>query len=323
MAFTQGVAQTVHITTLDGADPVAPTNPAVTVSLDGGATFEAPDNAAVTTAYGVSLELSAAETARDLVLVRVTADNADAQVVPYYFEDAYTAQRAENLDNADAPVSGVPAAVDAALSAAHGSGTWGSGAGYGDYTVTLEVEDGDGAAVPACPVRVLNSGGVLVAYGLTNTTTGAVLVNLGAGDHEVHLGPLPGYALSNPYSITVVGDTTETLTVTAISIPTPADPSLCVVYADMRNVVGGQLLGAGEGSLNVIQVISRPAGSTEVLADDGDNDAPALTDGSGRAALSIVRGAVVILRASWPDGHTKTVQVTVPDEDAYDVGAEL
>jgi len=32
---------------------------------------------------------------------------------------------------------------------------------------------------------------------------------------------------------------------------------------------------------------------------------------------------VVRIRATWPDGHTKTVQVTVPDEDAYDVGADL
>jgi hypothetical protein len=73
----------------------------------------------------------------------------------------------------------------------------------------------------------------------------------------------------------------------------------------------------------VVAVNARPAGSTEVLADDADNDAPALTDGSGRAALSIVRGAVVKLRASWPDGHTKTVTLTVPDQDAYDVGADL
>ena len=112
MAFTQGVAQTVHITTMDGADPVAPTNPAVTVSLDGGATFEAPDNAAVTTAYGISLALSAAETARAAVLVRVTADNADSQVVTYYFEGDYTATRAGYLD----------AAISSRLAA-----TWASG----------------------------------------------------------------------------------------------------------------------------------------------------------------------------------------------------
>ena len=308
MAFTQGVAQTVHITTLDGSTPVAPTNPAVTVSLDGGATFEAPDNAAVTTLYSISLVLSAAETARAVVLVRVTADNADAQVVAFYFEDAYTTQRASNLDNADAKVS------DAILASSGGSGI---------YTCTITVVDGDGNPVGSCPVRVSNSGGQLLGYSRSNASTGQVTFNLDAGEYVVTLGPLANYAPNNPHTLTVAGGTTADLTVTAISLPTPTDPGLCVVYADMRNAVGGQLLGAGEGSLNVIQVLSRPAGSTEVLADDGDNDAPALTDGSGRAALSIIRGAVVWIRATWPDGHTKTVQVTVPDEDAYDVGADL
>ena len=319
MAFTQGIAQTVHITTLDGADPVLPVNPAVTVSLDGGATFEAPDNAAVTTAYGISLELSAAETDRAAVLVRVTADNADAQVVAFYFEGDYTATRAGYLDD----LPGIPAAVDAELSTSHGAGVWGSGSGFGDFAVTLVVQDGDGAAVPACPVRVLNAGGAIVAFGITNTATGSILVNLGAGVHTVNLGPMSAYAPANPYSITVSADATETLVVSAITIPTPADPALCVVYADMRYAAGGALLGAGEGSLNVIQVVSRPEGSTEVLADDAANDDPALTDGSGRAALSIIRGAVVRVKATWPDGRFGTVQLTVPDQDAYDIGADL
>jgi len=201
--------------------------------------------------------------------------------------------------------------------------SWQNAPAVGAHVVTLTVVDGEGNPVGSCPVRVSNSGGQLLGYSRSNASTGQVTFNLDAGDYAVTLGPLANYALSNPYSITVAGDTTETLTVTAISIPTPADPSLCVVYADMRNAVGGQLLGAGEGSLNVIQVISRPSGSTEVLADDADNDAPALTDGSGRAALSIIRGAVVRIRATWPDGRTKTVQLTVPDEDAYDVGADL
>lgn len=200
---------------------------------------------------------------------------------------------------------------------------WQNAPAVGAHVVTLTVEDGDGNSVGSCPVRVANAGGQLLGYGLTNSATGVVVFNLDAGDYIVTLGPLSDYSPANPYALTVAGDTTADLVVTAISIPTPADPSLCVVYADMRNVVGGQPLGAGEGSLNVVAVNARPAGSTEVLADDADNDAPALTDSSGRAALSIVRGAVVKLRASWPDGHTKTVTLTVPDQDAYDVGADL
>ena len=198
-----------------------------------------------------------------------------------------------------------------------------SASSFGDHTVTLTIQDDAGTPLGSCPVRVSNPGGMLLGYSRSNASTGQVMFNLDAGEYVVTLGPLANYAPNNPHTLTVAGDTTADLTVTAISLPTPADPSLCVVYADMRNAVGGQLLGAGEGSLNVIQVISRPSGSTEVLADDADNDAPALTDASGRAALRIVRGAVVKLRASWPDGHTKTVTLTVPDMDAYDVGAEL
>jgi len=200
---------------------------------------------------------------------------------------------------------------------------WQNAPAVGAHVVTLTVVDGEGNPVGSCPVRVSNSGGQLIGYSRSNASTGQVVFNLDAGEYIVTLGPLANYAPNNPHAITVAGDTTADLTVTAISLPTPTDPGLCVVYADMRNVVGGQPLGAGEGSLNVIHVVSRPTGSTEVLADDGDNDAPALTDGSGRAALSIIRGAVVRIRATWPDGHTKTVQVRVPDEDAYDVGADL
>ena len=170
MAFTQGVAQTVHLKALDGEDPVPTSNPAVTVSLDGGATFEATDNAAVTTAYGVSLELSAAETARDMVLVRVTADNADAQVVAYYFEDAYTPQRAENLDAAvssraepgdemdlvDAPNATAIAAIQSGIGAITVT-SGGTNIVDGDlkievprgdsYSLVVEAEDDDGDAI--------------------------------------------------------------------------------------------------------------------------------------------------------------------------------
>jgi hypothetical protein len=100
MAFQQGIAQTVHVATLDGAEPTAPTSPVVTVSLDNGATFEAPDNAATTAAYGVALVLSAAETARDLVLVRVASDNCDTALREVYFEADWTAAKANNLDAA-------------------------------------------------------------------------------------------------------------------------------------------------------------------------------------------------------------------------------
>jgi hypothetical protein len=112
MAFTQGVAQTIHVGTVVSTDhltPTAPTTPVVTVSLDGGATFEATDNAAAATLYGISLVLSAAETARAAVLVRVTSANCDPVVSAFYFEDNWTVERAAALpDVAHGAAGGLP-----------------------------------------------------------------------------------------------------------------------------------------------------------------------------------------------------------------------
>jgi len=100
LAFAKGVAQLVHITTLDGATPTAPTNPVVTVSEDNGATYGASDNAATTVAYGVTLLLSATETNRDVVLVKVASDNCDTAIQAVYTEADWSPTKAGYLDAA-------------------------------------------------------------------------------------------------------------------------------------------------------------------------------------------------------------------------------
>lgn len=356
MAFTQGVAQSIHVTTLDGVDPIAPTNPAVTVSLDGGATFEATDNAAVTTLYGISLELSAAETARDLVLVRVTADNADAQVVAFYFEDDYTAQRAANLDNADAPASQLPTNTELAAAldvlASHGDGAWAtadvagipaavdsalaadfsavidailaSSGGSGIYTATLTVVDGDGAPVGSCPVRVANAGGQLLGYGLTNSATGIAVFNLDAGEYVVTLGPLANYAPNNPHALTVAGDMTADLTVTALSAPpAPSTPDVCAVYLDTVYTHGdsaGQAVAAGDASIQYIRTVAAPAGMGVALADPDD---VAQSDGSGRCTMNLLRGSIVDIMVALVGVKPRRIQITVPDQATYDLSEAL
>ena len=124
MAFQQGVAQTIHVTTVvttDHLTPTAPGTPVVTVSEDGGASFGASDNTAATTLYGISLVLSATETNRAAVGVRVTSANCDPAVAWFYFEDSYTAAKAAFLD---AAVTGVPAAVILALPDTYQAKVW-------------------------------------------------------------------------------------------------------------------------------------------------------------------------------------------------------
>jgi len=171
MAFQQGIAQTVHIATLNGAEPTAPTNPVVTLSLDNGATFEAPDNAATTQAYGVSLVLSAAETARDIVLVMVESDNCDTPLREVYFEADWTAAKATNLDAAVSSRSTLTAAQVWAYSTR-------TLTGFGSLVADIAV------AVWAATVRTLTQsiGAVTITSGGTNLVDGLLRVEVPRGD---------------------------------------------------------------------------------------------------------------------------------------------
>jgi len=219
-----------------------------------------------------------------------------------------------------ADVAGIPAAVDALLSANHGSGLWGaSGAAN---TATITVEDDDEVPVGSCPVRVSNLGGQLVGYGVTNASTGVVVFNLDDGDYLVTLGPIANYSPANPYAVEVDGDTEVTLSASPLSIPTATVPGACTVYANMLEANGLTPVAVGAGALTLVEVVSRPPDSTMVLADDANGDAPGETDAFGQARLAnLPQGAVMRIRANWPDGRSKTVTVTVPeDEDTYDIG---
>jgi len=138
MAFQKGVAQIVHVATLDGAEPTAPTNPVVTVSEDNGATFGAPDNAATTTAYGIALTLSAAETNRDMVLVRVASDNCDTALAAFWFEADWTATKAGYLDASVAAANnGTPPSASTIAAAVWAEGTRTLTQSIGAITLTL------------------------------------------------------------------------------------------------------------------------------------------------------------------------------------------
>jgi hypothetical protein len=198
MAFQKGVAQIVHVATLDGAEPTAPTNPVVTVSEDNGATFGAPDNAATTTAYGIALTLSATETNRNLVLVRVASDNCDTALAAFWFEADWTATRATHLDAAvssrstlaagaqmdlvNAPNATAITAIQAGLSTLTAAQVW----AYSTRTLssfgTLVADIA--TAVWAATVRTLTQsiGAVTITSGGANVVDGQLEVEIPRGD---------------------------------------------------------------------------------------------------------------------------------------------
>lgn len=282
MAFERGIAQSVHVTTLATSDHLtetAPTTPVVTVSLDGGATFEATDNAAAATLYGVSLLLSAAETNRAFVRVRVTSANCDPRSLDFYFEENYTQAKAAFLDAAISgreasgaanaafvaydPPSRAEATSDAnsiiaVLTAIKGPG-WTTetleaiydaitalGAGSGAAAITLTVKKA-GVATQGVPVTLQASGGVNIQVSDEN---GQVTFNRDGGSWSC---VIEDHAAYTGYTGTVVvagGVVTSPadgiLIITGISLPVPASADNYVVYGSERAFDGGAIAGAGD-----------------------------------------------------------------------------
>jgi len=310
MAYSQGVAQIVHITTYVGAVPTQPTNPVVTVSLDGGATFEAPDNSAATTLYGISLLLSAAETGRTAVQVRVASDNCALAVQTFYFEDNYTAVRAALLDNLDVAISDVQGPtgknLDDVIAAVQG--------GTGAATVILYVmtDEDTPQPVPGAAVTIPGAGMQLT------DAAGATTWHLDNGTYAVTIRSNGFYEVADSYSVVIADGAISSpaggiLSVTPQTIAEPANPDVCRCYLYMYHSNGITPLGAGDGTLRVTEVVQRPATATVVYDDDYNADAPAETNADGYVYVDLPRGMVCKLTASWPDRGERTALVTVPD----------
>jgi len=203
------------------------------------------------------------------------------------------------------------------------------GTGSGQYAVSVSVVDGDDAAIGGGYVQVRPSGGgALVASARTHMTTGTTTLYLDAGDYEVIASGSASYTFpDNPQAFTVTGDQALTILGVALSVPdAPADPTMCAVYVDFRKVKGASAVAAGDATFTVKTVISRPSGYAPVLTtedDEDDTDATAHCDATGRATANLARGGTYLISATWPGVTHKTVEVTVPDAETYDIGAVL
>lgn len=93
----------------------------------------------------------------------------------------------------------------------------------------------------------------------------------------------------------------------------------CRCYAYME-YVDETVVGAGDGTLDVIEVIERPAGVTTVLAAGAT---AAETDASGYVYVDVAQGTKVLFEGTWPSGEKKRAPVLVPALATYDVGAYL
>ena len=194
----------------------------------------------------------------------------------------------------------------------------------GAKVCTITALDGASNPVGACPYVLKNSGGQTLQAGTTHTTTGVFVANLDeADDYSVTLGTLAGYNFANPYDVDVAADAAQafTLTATKISGPVaPTSPTLCRCYAYMRYIESGAVVGEDDGSLDITEVVDRPAGTNLVYS---PGTSPALTDANGYVYIDLVRGAIVKVKAIVPNSVQSIQTIRVPDAATYDVGQVL
>lgn len=188
-------------------------------------------------------------------------------------------------------------------------------------TVTIHLQDQNGDPVPNALARITLNG-TQVALALTNLS-GTATVLLEDGTYAV-VWRQPAYVFSNPYTLTVDGDTEVTMLATKIGdLGTPEDVSLCRCWMTLHYVEGGEPVGAGEGSIEVTDVQPLvPQGGLPGMAIAGTR---ATTDASGRVYLDLVRGATVTIQISRPykSGSLRKLvtsySFTVPDAESWQI----
>ena len=200
-----------------------------------------------------------------------------------------------------------------------GDAAWTTGgSGGGVNTVTLTYTDDDSNVVAGLKITCKNVAEDTTVATVATNSLGIAVFALDDATYHFLSPSTPIYDLTNNTKA-VSGTTTASYEVTTTAIPSPSDATLCRVYAYMREIEGGTVLGADEGTLNVVALRSRPSGATIIY---GDGVAARGTDTNGFVYVDIVRGATVQLRGTWTGttARTEDVEVVVPDSATYNVG---
>jgi hypothetical protein len=110
--------------------------------------------------------------------------------------------------------------------------------GGGTNETTITVNNGNSNPVSSVNVEIRDSGGNYKTSGDTNGSGIYNKARLDDGTYNVYLSK-DGYTTSNPYTLTVSGDTSDTYVITAISVDPPAASENCRLYDYVSNQEDG------------------------------------------------------------------------------------
>ncbi len=289
-------------------------------SLDSGWTVEGP--VLLPSRISGNWDYHSVYNARPLVEGNKELTQINGEVLLYYSgqADVNGVSRGIGLAYGLGPADDIEEIVDIKLTAEHGDRLWTTATGAGANVVVLTLNDDSGNSVNSIVCVVRDSTNSVIAARQTTNVAGQVTLQLDDGDYKVTYGPSASYTFSNPYDLTVSGNTAETFACVILVIPASADPGLCTCWIDIYYAVGalaGILVAANGGSVEVASI--SPHWSVDsvipVLA-RGDDKPIFQTNAVGRASFDAVRGAELRLKVTRP-GAVDTITITVPDQASY------
>jgi hypothetical protein len=201
--------------------------------------------------------------------------------------------------------------IQAAAEAASGA------VGTGSKSVTIQVNDGDGNAVPNVKVTVKNSAQTANIGIQTTNSSGATPSGFGldaSTTYKVVLsGVDSGYTYSNPYTVVTTAGAaaqTATLVVTAVELPAAAAAGYCTVYC-AEEVQNGDYPVGHFWITAYKSPATRTVGAVKVDITYGPDECD-ISATTGQASLQILQGAVVSLKVKTEDQTLEKVDVVVP-----------
>jgi hypothetical protein len=180
--------------------------------------------------------------------------------------------------------------------------------GGGANEITITVNDGDSNPVSSVNVEIRDSGGNYKTSGDTNGSGIYNKARLDDGTYNVYLSK-DLYDTSNPYTLTVSGDTATTFVITAVSVDPPASPENCKIYEYISKQKDGTY--PAEAPTAWARIVNLPydyAGKLHM----GDKVTPTYDSQDGQLYWEIVKLASVEFYIE--DVYSRQGAKTVPDQ---------
>ncbi|HUU97226.1 MAG TPA: hypothetical protein VM487_15925 [Phycisphaerae bacterium] len=200
----------------------------------------------------------------------------------------------------------------------------GVGAGGGSYVVTRTIKDVGGNAVASLKTTIQGDSagaadGNVIATAIT-TSSGSVTFNLDAGTYHL-LTPSTGVWQASDTTLTITGNDTDEIEITAQTLPAPSAADKYVIIVNCADEFG-DLVGASTWTLKVTDVEPRGLGTANLVQLTEEN--PKTSDGDGQIAfeisqettrLSVEISVLTAASRTWTQRITVNVDGSLANDD--------